>query len=108
MCRDDARKLLFPQTRSSKATSKRPHSSNVQVRVWRAKLDREEAVRPVADLQLIRNESGPLLLFTSYLIENFSYFLSQPAKSKWLAQQVNPRIKPAVVNYRIARVARRE
>ena len=56
-----------------------------------------------------RNEYASIRNYTSCLfVKNFSYFLGQTPKGKWLAQQVDPRIKSTVVHYRIPRVARRE
>jgi hypothetical protein len=40
-----------------------------------------------------------------FFVKNFTYFLRQTAKGEWFAQQVDPRIKPTVVDYRVACVA---
>src|SRR5581483_8000279 len=47
-------------------------------------------------------------LLSCCFVKNFSYLFGQTAKGKWLAQQVDPWIKPAIMYYRITRVTCRE
>ena len=66
-------------------------------------------IRPFNEPEPFQPEQAASSRFLSCpFVENFSYLFGQTAKGKWLAQQVDPWIKPSIMDYRIARVTCRE